>query len=179
MRRKRVEKEGEDRLSREEGVQFILCFEKHHWNDLDLLNLLFGRMKEEEEIDSSCLLDKASWSIQEELSCRSNFIFFLHPNRSQHQQRILFYRELILSRYVSVYRHIPLSILPLRFTNVCLFLETYRNSVSISIPPTAQPLRSLATLKVFTIVDGGEVVKPCSNPSFRRVSFKQRWYSGA
>lgn len=138
-------------------------------------------MKEEEEIETKLRrfilssFDKVSRQlIQEESTSRSNFIFFLHPNRSQHQQRILFYRELILSRYVSVYRHIPLSILPLRFTNVCLFLETYRNSVSISIPPTAQPLRSLATLKVFTIVDGGEVVKPCSNPSFRRVSFKQR-----
>lgn len=44
MRRKRIEKEGKDRLPREEGVQFILCFEKH-WNNLDLLNFLDGWKK--------------------------------------------------------------------------------------------------------------------------------------
>ena len=89
--------------------------------------------------------------------------------------------ELVLSRHDSIYKYIPSfdPLLSSRFTNYCLFLESYRNSVSISISISSQPLRSFTcyTLKVFTIGDGGEVVKPCSNRSFRRVSFKQRWYS--
>lgn len=68
-------------------------------------------------------------------------------------------RELTLSRYESIYKYI-LSFDPSPPALQRLFLETYRNSVSISI--SIQPLRSL-TSKVFTI---GEVVKPCSNRVF-------------